>query len=253
MAEGQTESPKDDKKSPTLDLKPGSNDFGRINESVAREQEIRGSASELADKEKEQADKDLLKKLRPERIDDIKKYLVEVDDRFMGNGKEKVDKIQFIEAINLPGKYKKAYDFLHDERLAGTMIAIVPDDAWGTKGEPSESVAQHDLILFKASYFNGNDNIGWMAHELGHCQRFKDKPKEYDKDMGVYAFDDIQSQVTYPNNKVEAHAFLRQFQYLKKSGKKIEEILTMLKKDYSGDTGENDFKFFNKLLDQVYK
>ena len=254
MDEVRNEGSKDRKKSVPLDFTLDMNDSGKMNQSISREQKIRKSAKTLADREKEQADKDLLKALRPQRIEEVMKYLLTEDDRFTDKG-EKLADIQFVEAINLPDKYKKAYDFMHDDRLAGTMIAIVPDDAWGAKGEPSESVAQHDLILIKASYFQGNDDIGWMAHELGHCQRFKDKPdgKDYEKDMGTYAFDDLQSVATYPNNMVEAHAFLRQFQFLRESGKKREEILIMLKKDYSGETSENDFRFFNKLLDRVFK
>lgn len=254
MAEVNNEGSKDVKKSAPLDFTPDMNDSSRMNQSLAREQKVRKSAGNIEEKEKEQAEKDLLKALRPQRIEEVMKYLLTEDDRFTDKG-EKLADIQFVEAINLPEKYKKAYDFMHDDRLAGTMIAIVPDAAWGNKGEPSESVAQHDLILIKASYFKGNDDIGWMAHELGHCQRFKDKPegKDYEKDMGTYAFDDLQSVATYPNNMVEAHAFLRQFQFLKQEGRKRGDILAMLKKDYSGETSENDFRFFNKLLDRVFK
>ncbi|MEK7113475.1 MAG: hypothetical protein AAB873_01470, partial [Patescibacteria group bacterium] len=79
-------------------------------------------------------------------------------------------------------------------------------------------------------------------HELSHCQRYKNEPNTYQKDSGD----------TYPNNKVEAFAFLQQFKYLKEQGKTREEITEMLV-GKNGDYGETDMPFFNKLLDEVFK
>lgn len=59
----------------------------------------------------------------------------------------------------------------------------------------------------------------------------------------------IQVPVYYPNNPVEQFTFTRQFQFLKDQGKKKEEVFAMIRNYY----GEEDFPFFNRLLDSVYE
>lgn len=54
-----------------------------------------------------------------------------------------------------------------------------------------------------------------MVHELSHCQRYTNEPDTYQKDSGE----------SYPDNKVEAFAFLQQFKYLKEQEKKPEKKL----------------------------
>lgn len=160
-----------------------------------------------------------------------------------------IERAEFIEAVDLPSKYQEGYDFLNDNRLANTMIAIVPDDMWIKGGQPSESHAENNLILFKESYYKGNDEIGWMVHELAHCLRFKEAEGKYNEDSQTCAFEDIKSQYIYPNNRVEAYAFLQQFRYLKGKGKTCDDIIKTLKGLYK----EEDFQFFNKLLDQAFR
>jgi len=61
--------------------------------------------------------------------------------------------------------------------------------------------------------------------------------------------DSIQVPIYYPNNPVEQYTFTKQFQYLKEQGKSREEVLAMLGEHYE----EEDFPFFNRLLDGVYE
>lgn len=237
---------------------------------------------------------------RPNRITKIKQHLTEYWGLKDATEIKKLDRIQFIEACNLSGQHEKAYSFLNDERLAGIMIAVVPDDMWVKGAQPSESKAENNLILFKESYFKGADDVGWMAHELAHCQRFLDssspqgktQQEVYSEDSETPAFPDIikykeipkkevegeiahltqaggqeeriaylrhllessagdtvKMAVYYPNNKVEAHTFTMQFRYLKERGVSRENIKTMLRQEYE----EEDFKFFDRLLDDVFK
>lgn len=185
---------------------------------------------------------------RPQRLATLRPFIVQYAKEAWGK-KCEIEKVQLIEAVNLPSQYQKGYEFINDNALAGVMIAIVPDDMWGKGDQPSESSAENGLILFKASYFSGNDDIGWMVHELSHCQRYQNQPDAYSKDSGIYAFDDLGSEYAYPNNKVEAFTFLQQFRYLREQGKTREDIKEMLKADYDE---EKDFPFFDKLLDQAF-
>ena len=153
----------------------------------------------------------------------------------------------------MPKNYQAQREALHDERLDGVTIAVVPDDLWIKGSQPSESSAERQLILIKQSYFEAQENpdeIAWLCHELAHCQNFLDSesPEEYQGNMQKFAFDDLKTEYTYPNNPVEQSTFTKQFQYLKENGKTREDIFTMLSKDYH----EEDFPFFNRLLDSVY-
>lgn len=67
--------------------------------------------------------------------------------------------------------------------------------------------------------------------------------------MQRFAFEDLETEYTYPNNPVEQFTFTKQFQYLKEQGKSREDVLKMLSHDYN----EEDFPFFNRLLDSVYE
>jgi hypothetical protein len=58
----------------------------------------------------------------------------------------------------------------------------------------------------------------------------------------------LKTEQTYPNNPVEQFTFTKQFLYLRERGKSREDVLAMLGKYYH----EEDFPFFNRLLDSVY-
>ncbi|SRR6056297_1110442 len=163
------------------------------------------------------------------------------------------ERVSLLKARNLPQQYQAQRKALHDERLDGITIAVVPDDLWVKGSQPSESIAENQLILIKQSYFEARENpdeIAWLCHELAHCQNFLDSktPEEYQKNMQRFAFEDLKTEHTYPNNPVEQYAFIKQFQYLKERGKSREDILTMLGKYYH----EEDFSFFRRLLDSIY-
>ena len=165
-----------------------------------------------------------------------------------------IEKIELLKTKNLPGQYKTQHEALHDERLDGVIIAVIPDDLWIKGSQPSESNAEKQLISIRESYFEAQknpDEIAWLCHELAHCQNFLDSktPKEYQKNMQKFAFKDLNTEYTYPNNPVEQFAFTKQFKYLKKQGNNRENILTMISKYYD----KEDFPFFNRLLDDVYK
>jgi len=184
----------------------------------------------------------------PER-NDIKQHLEE----YLGLKEGAVEKIGLLKAKDLPKNYQAQREALHDERLDGVTIAVVPDDLWVKGSQPSESSAERQLILIKQSYFEAQENpdeIAWLCHELAHCQNFLDSesPEAYQGNMQKFAFEDLKTEYTYPNNPVEQFTFTKQFQYLKENGKTREDILTMLSKDYH----EEDFPFFNRLLDSVY-
>lgn len=159
------------------------------------------------------------------------------------------ENISLINIENLPPQYKEQIDLLRDPRLSSTLVAVVPEKIWVKSKQPSESNAENDLVLFRADYLGSKDEIAWMFHELAHCLRFKDAPEQYQADSQTPAFDDVKSEYLYPNNKVEEYAFRRQFEFLKQKGLSREQIIEKLKADYQEPT---DFKFFDKLLDQLY-
>ena len=125
---------------------------------------------------------------RKKLISNFKKHLV----KYWGlKDATQIEKATFVETQNLPARHKESYDFLNDDQLAKTMIGVVPDLMWVKGHQPSESSAEHDLILVKESYYNGADEIGWMVHELAHCLRFKEASDTYEKDSATFAFDDL--------------------------------------------------------------
>lgn len=165
---------------------------------------------------------------------------------------EDAERIMFVRGAELPDEYGDQYRFLDDERLADVMVAVVPDEFWVKGAQPSESSAERGLINVRGGYFEGReeserDPSAWMTHELAHCQRYLDKKEAYAKDSETPAFDDIGTG-TYPNNKVEEHAFGTQFTYLKSKGVERAKVAELLKKDYD----EKDFEFLDKMLDRVY-
>lgn len=164
-----------------------------------------------------------------------------------------VERIGLLKAKDLPKNYQAQREALHDERLDGVTIAVVPDDLWVKGSQPSESSAEKQLILIKQSYFEAQENpdeIAWLCHELAHCQNFLDSesPEQYQGNMQRFALEDLKTEYTYPNNPVEQYTFTKQFQYLKEQGKSRESVLAMLGKHYN----KEDFPFFNRLLDSVY-
>lgn len=172
---------------------------------------------------------------------------------YLGLKEGDVERVSLLKAKNLPEQYQAQREALHDERLDGITIAVVPDDLWVKGSQPSESSAENQLILIKQSYFEAQENpdeIAWLCHELAHYQNFLDSksPEEYQDNMQKFAFDDLKTEYTYPNNPVEQYTFTKQFQYLKEQGKSREDVLAMLGKYYH----EEDFLFFNRLLDSVY-
>ena len=174
--------------------------------------------------------------------------------KYLGLKEGDVERVSLLKAKNLPEQYQSQREALHDERLDDITIAVVPDDLWVKGSQPSESSAENQLILIKQSYFEAQENpdeIAWLCHELAHCQNFLDSesPEEYQGNMQKFAFEDLKTEYTYPNNPVEQYTFTKQFQYLKEQGKSREEVLAMLGEHYE----EEDFPFFNRLLDSVYK
>ena len=162
--------------------------------------------------------------------------------------------MKLLKAKNLPKHYQTQLKAFHDKRLDNVTIAIVPDELWVKGNQPSESDAEKQLISIKQSYFEAQENpdeIAWLSHELAHCQNFLDSesPEAYQKNMQKIAFEDLKTKYPYPNNPVEQFAFTQQFQYLKKQDKSRENILKMLGRYYH----EEDFPFFNRLLDGVYR
>ena len=179
----------------------------------------------------------------------IKQYLHEYLDLKEGA----IERIGLLKAKDLPENYQAQREALYDERLDGVTIAVVPDDLWVKGSQPSESSAERQLILIKQSYFEAQENpdeIAWLCHELAHCQNFLDSesPDEYQGNMQKFAFEDLEAEYTYPNNPVEQFTFTKQFQYLKEQGRSREDVLAMISKYYE----EEDFPFFNRLLDSVY-
>ncbi|MBU0569715.1 hypothetical protein KKB40_02960 [Patescibacteria group bacterium] len=172
---------------------------------------------------------------------------------YLGLKESAVERVSLLKAKNLPEQYQAQREALHDERLDGITIAVVPDDLWVKGSQPSESSAENQLILIKQSYFEAQENpdeIAWLCHELAHCQNFLDSesPEEYQGNMQRFAFEDLKTEYTYPNNPVEQYTFTKQFQYLKAQGKSREDVLAMISEHYE----EEDFPFFNRLLDGVY-
>lgn len=183
-----------------------------------------------------------------ERRTNAKKFLIEYfKDKDIDPAE--AENIPLINIENLPPQYKEQIDLLGDPRLSSTLVAVVPEKIWTKSEQPSESNAENDLVLFRADYLADKDNAAWMTHELAHCLRFKDAPEQYQIDSQTPAFDDVKSKYLYPNNKVEEYAFRRQFEFLKQKGLSREQIIEKLKADYQEPT---EFKFFDKLLDQVY-
>src|SRR3972149_6830776 len=179
----------------------------------------------------------------------IKQHLQE----YLGLKEGAVERVALLKAKNLPEHYQAQREALRDERLDKVTIAVIPDDLWVKGSQPSESSAENQLILIKQSYFEAQENpdkIAWLCHELAHCQNFLDSesPEEYQGNMQKFAFEDLKTEYTYPNNLVEQFTFTKQFQYLKENGKSREDVLTMLSKHYH----EVDFPFFNRLLDRIY-
>ncbi|PIR49244.1 hypothetical protein COU80_00655 [Candidatus Peregrinibacteria bacterium CG10_big_fil_rev_8_21_14_0_10_55_24] len=172
---------------------------------------------------------------------------------YLGLQEGAVERVALLKAKNLPDHYQTQRKALRDERLDKVIIAVIPDDLWVKGSQPSESSAENQLILIKQSYFEAQENpdeIAWLCHELAHCQNFLDaeSPEAYQGNMQKFAFEDLKTEYTYPNNPVEQFTFTKQFQYLKEHGKSREDVLTMLSKYYH----EEDFPFFNRLLDGVY-
>lgn len=219
-------------------------------------QEQEGSTDKAEQAEAKKRDKAKIAEIRASlgleetlKQNKIKQHLQE----YLGLKEGAIERIGLLKAKNLPKNYQSQYEALHDERLDGISIAVVPDDLWVKGSQPSESSAENQLILIKQSYFKSQknpDEIAWLCHELAHCQNFLDSesPEAYQGNMQKFAFEDLKTGYTYPNNPVEQFTFTKQFQYLKEQGRSREEVLAMLGKYYH----EEDFPFFNRVLDSVY-
>ncbi|EKE15953.1 MAG: hypothetical protein ACD_11C00070G0006 [uncultured bacterium] len=184
-----------------------------------------------------------------DRTEDLRQHLREQLDLKEGD----VERIGLISVKELPKNYQTQREALHDARLDDVTIAVIPDDLWEKGSQPSESSAERQLISIKQSYFEAQENpdeIAWLLHELAHCQNFLDSEsaEEYQKKMQTFAFEDLKTEYSYPNNPVEQYTFSKQLQFLKEQGRSREDILKMLSEYYK----KKDFPFFNRLLDSVY-
>ena len=168
----------------------------------------------------------------------------------LGTKKDDNRRVPTIKAKNLPEPHQTQLTFFGDKRLDSIVVAVVPDDKWIKGKQPSESNAKRQFIRIKQSYFETVDEIAWICHEIAHCQNFLDSKssEEYDGNMQKFAFPELKTEYSYPNNVVEQYTFTKQFEYLKKQGKSRANILILLGKYYD----EEDFPFFNKILDGVY-
>jgi hypothetical protein len=200
--------------------------------------------------EPSQPEKPMILEAPDSGIMDLRNYFHEC----LGLKENNVERIRLLKAKDLPKNYQAQREALHDKRLDGVTIAIVPDELWVKGGQPSESNAEKQLILIKQSYFEAQrnpDEIAWMIHELAHCQKFLDSEnaEDYQKSTRTFAFADLQTEYSYPNNSVEQCSFTKQFKFLKAQGRGRKDILEMLDKYYQ----DEDLPFFNRLLDNVYK
>ncbi len=146
-----------------------------------------------------------------------------------------INEIKILQISSLRGEFQEQIKFLADESLQDVMIVVVPDELWIKGIQPSESIAERNLVLFKESYFDGLDSLAWLIHELGHVQSFRQLKHEGYKKV-------IRSN--YPDNEVERRAFSQQFAYLRKKGLSEEEILSYLSRDYN----EQELKFLKSLI-----
>lgn len=167
---------------------------------------------------------------------------------------EDVEKVESLKAKNLPENYQKQLHFLQDERLNDIDVIVIPDNLWKKGKQPSESDVENNIISIKQSYFKAlekNDEIAWMTHELAHCQVFLDSasPDDYEKNSREFAFPDLESEYSYPNNMVEQVTFTKQFQFLKENAKSREDIIKMINDYYQ----KEDLPFFNRVLDAVFE
>lgn len=166
---------------------------------------------------------------------------------------EDIKRVEVFKTKDLPGNYQKQLKFFNDKRLDNINIAIIPDDLWLKGSQPTESDALNNIILMKESYFrkvDKPDEIAWLTHELSHCQVFLElkSEKQYQDNMQKFAFLDLNTKYSYPNNLVEKETFTKQFQFLKDNGKNREEILKAISFYYNNE----DLAFFNKILDSIY-
>jgi len=82
---------------------------------------------------------------------------------YLGLKEGDVERVSLLKAKNLPEQYQAQREALHDERLDGITIAVVPDDLWVKGSQPSESSAENQLILIKQSYFEAQENPDEIA------------------------------------------------------------------------------------------
>lgn len=180
---------------------------------------------------------------------DVKHYL----RQYLELNEDSAEKIKVLKTKDLPQNYQAQRQTFNDKRLDDVNIAIIPDDLWVKGSQPSESDAENNLILIKQSYFETRENpdeIAWMVHELAHCQNFMNSKNkaDYQKKMGTIAFEGLKMEYSYPNNLVEQETFTKQFQFLKEQGREREDIIKMVSEYYH----EEDFPFFDKLLNNIY-
>jgi len=162
---------------------------------------------------------------------------------------EDAEAVELIGVDVLPEQHREQFDFVGDKRLEKIQFGIVPADLWHKGRQPSESHVKKGLVLFNEEYFKGDDEIAWMTHELAHCARFEDAdPEEYQQQSDTAAFDDLEHEVTYPNNQVEEYAFSKQFEFLKQKRISRSETRKFLEEYYE----DADLPFLERLLDRVF-
>jgi len=187
-----------------------------------------------------------------EKVEDSNLELKKYFQKHLKLNEEELASIQILEMKKLLDSYFHQLALFADARLESVRVAVIPDKLWQKGSQVSESSARNSLISINEKYFSNKENpdeFGWFTHELGHCQKYFDAPDKYEHQSEEPAFPEMQDKSTYPNNRVELHAFSKQFEYLKGKGKAREEVWQHLQQEYP----QQDWEFLQKVLDRVYQ
>jgi hypothetical protein len=139
---------------------------------------------------------------------------------------------------------KEVKEFFKDDEINDINIILLKDEDWiDGKSNPSESIVDKSLILFKKSKFD-NQHLYWLVHEISHILHFK-------------KFGNIYSNLEYPKNEVEYFAFYNQFKFMRNyMNLNNLQILNVMKNEYNYRQGtelQYVLDFFEKILSDIDK